>query len=214
MSGIVVRMNTNLSGSASLVYSTYLGGTNPGPMQFQNASEADGIAVDAIGNAYVVGVTLTETFPHNASFGTGRGPASGHFLVEGPGWSFVSKISPDGRRLLYSTFLRGARATAIGVDAMGQAFVTGAALQGLATTPGAFQGTFRGGAADGFVTKLSPDGNALQYSTYLGGTGSDVARDIAVNNYGMTFIRGLGSNGTDIGRFPYLFLWIVSRDGK
>ena len=185
-SGFVARLNPNRSGSASLIFATYLGG--------QNNSEADGIALDSSGNAYVVGLTNSDTFPHGATFGTGTGPSAHHGFVPIQGSTFVAKLSPDGRRLLYSSLLRGASGTAVGVDAANQAFVAGSARQGFATTTGAAQVSFGGGGSDAFVTKLNPAGNALQYSTFLGGSGSDVARDIVINNQGIAFLTGSTSS--------------------
>jgi uncharacterized repeat protein (TIGR01451 family) len=185
-SGFVARINPNRSGNASLVFATYLGG--------QNDSEADGVALDSLGNAYVVGLTNSDTFPHGAAFGTGTGPSAHYGFVPIEGSTFVAKLSPDGRRLLYSTLLRGASGTAIGVDAANQAFVAGSARKGFATTTGAAQVSFGGGGSDAFVTKLNPAGNALQYSTFLGGSGSDVARDLVLNNLGIAFLTGSTSS--------------------
>jgi uncharacterized repeat protein (TIGR01451 family) len=185
-SGFVARINPNRSGRASLVFATYLGG--------QNDSEADGVALDSLGNAYVVGLTNSDTFPHGAAFGTGTGPSAHHGFVPIEGSTFVAKLSPDGRRLLYSTLLRGASGTAIGVDAANQASVAGSARKGFATTTGAAQVSFGGGGSDAFVTKLNPAGNALEYSTFLGGSGSDVARDLVLNNLGIAFLTGSTSS--------------------
>ncbi len=191
--GFVARFNTKLSGAASLVFATYLGtiGEN-------GISEADGVAVDALGNAYVVGVTDSDSFPFTAEFGSGTGPVAGRGSIGFEPYTFVSKVSPDGKRLLYSTFLRGASGTSIAVDAANQAFVTGGARSGLATTAGAVQKTFGGGTSDAFVTKLNQSGNALQFSTFVGGAGKDAAHDIVVNNYGIAFITG----STDSSNFP------------
>lgn len=195
-SGFVARFNTSMIGDASLVYATYLGEASENG---QTSSEADGIAVDAAGNAYVVGLTNSDTFPHSVSLGSGTGPGATRGrsgIIQGP--TFVSKLSPDGKRLLYSTFLRGASGTSIVVDAANQAFVAGGARTGFATTTGAAQRTFAGGSSDAFITKLNSLGNALQYSTFIGGAGSDTARDVVVNNYGIAFITG----STDSSNFP------------
>ncbi len=194
-SGFVARFNTKLSGQASLVYATYLGGPDT---TGAGVSEADGIAVDGSGNAYVVGLTNSNSFPHSASFGSGTGPNEARGIVPIEGATFVSKLSPDGKSLVYSTFLRGASGTSIALDAVRQAYISGAARTGFATTPKALQTTFAGGSSDAFVTKLSIRGNALQYSTFLGGSASDVARDIVVNNHGIAFVTGR----TDSANFP------------
>ena len=59
------------------------------------------------------------------------------------------------------------------IDGQGSAYVVGGTNSAdYPTTPGAFQTTFGGPCCDGFVSKLSPDGSSLAYSTYLGGSGS------------------------------------------
>src|SRR5437016_654718 len=128
-----------------LAYSTYLGGfaTDIG----------HGIAVDAAGNAYVTGDANSSDFPTTpgAFQPTGRGPA------------FVTKLNGTGSALAYSTYLGNGNgnASAIAVDAAGNAYVTGIAGPNFPTTPGAFQPTFGGGFSDAFVTKLDPSGSAL-----------------------------------------------------
>jgi hypothetical protein len=164
-SGFVARFNTKLSGQASLVYATYLGGADT---TGSGVSEGDGIAADRSGNSYVVGLTNLNSFPHSASFGSGTGPNEARGVIPFEGVTFVSKLSPDGKSLVYSTFLRGASGTSIALDALGQAFIAGAARTGFAATAGALQTTFAGGSSDAFVTKLSIRGNALQYSTFIG----------------------------------------------
>jgi uncharacterized repeat protein (TIGR01451 family) len=219
-SGFVARFNTKLSGQASLVYATYLGGADT---TGSGVSEGDGIAADRSGNAYVVGLTNLNSFPHSASFGSGTGPNEARGVIPFEGVTFVSKLSPDGKSLVYSTFLRGASGTSIALDALGQAFIAGAARTGFAATAGALQTTFAGGSSDAFVTKLSIRGNALQYSTFIGGSASDLARDIAVNNHGIAFVTGR----TDSANFPIragafkwshsgvtAFVTAVQNDGK
>lgn len=186
--GFLARFNTGLSGAASLVYATYLGGANP---DGTGGSEADGVAVDSKGSVYVTGLS-SSSFPRaGATFGSGTGPNEARGELPIAGSTFVVKFSPDNKSMVYATRLRGASGTAIAVDSAGQAFVAGAASAGLAVTSGAAQSTFGGGAADAFVTKLSQNGTALQYSSFIGGSGTDVARDVVVNNYGIAFITGM-----------------------
>src|SRR5205085_10469998 len=100
-------------------------------------------------------------------------PVSGGGSVD----AFVTKLNTGGTALLYSTYLGGAgndQGISIAVDASGNAYVTG--ITGSANfpvSPGAFQ-TVYAGACDAFVSKLNPNGSALVYSTYLGGTSGDV----------------------------------------
>ncbi len=95
--------------------------------------------------------------------------------------------------LVYSTFLggsSGSRGAGIAVDGTGNAYISGSTNSNdFPTTVGAFDTTYNGGV-DAFVTKLNPDGNALVYSTYLGGTGLDRATSIAVDDLGNAYVTG------------------------
>jgi hypothetical protein len=106
----------------------------------------------------------------------------------------VSKFSADGSSLLYSTFLGGNGrdyAYSIVVDSFGYAYVTGETESAnFPTTPGAYKTTPNGGTSDAFVTKLNANGTALLSSTFLGGSGNDVGRGIAVDNSGTVYITG------------------------
>jgi hypothetical protein len=162
----------NPTGSAPLVYSTYLGGSGE--------DSSTGIAVNAAGNAYVTGGTFSTNFPTTpGAFQTTFGAGSFH--------AFVTKFNPTGSApLVYSTYLGGSGGdggSAIAVDATGNAYVTGSTnSSNFPTTAGAFQTTFGGGINDVFVTKLNPTGSApLVYSTYLGGSGDDEGSGIALD---------------------------------
>jgi hypothetical protein len=168
----------NASGSA-LIYSTYLGGSG--------TNFGRGIAVDAAGNAYVVGSTDSTNFPVTSG-AFGRTP-QGLFDV------FVAKLNPEGSALLYATLLGGTGNDAgrcIALDADGNACVAGATSSNrvpFPTTSGAFD-TNRHLNSDVFVTKLNADGSALIYSTLLGGDGSDIAYGIAVDAAGAAYVTG------------------------
>ena len=164
-----------LSPTSGLLYSTYLGGSG--------GDTANGIAVDAAGDAYVTGQTESRNFP---VAGTPLQPASG-----GGTHAFVAKLRPTSG-LLYSTYLGGSggdTATGIAVDAAGDAYVTGWTVSSdfpVAGTP--FQPVI-GGIADAFIAKLSPE-SGLVYSTYLGGTSSEQGSGIAVDGAGDAFVTG------------------------
>jgi hypothetical protein len=95
--------------------------------------------------------------------------------------------------LVYSTYLGGSgydSGTAIAVDAAGSAYVTGFTSSTDFPTANALQATYGGGTWDVYVTKLNPTGSALVYSTYLGGSNSDVGADIAVDSFGNAYVTG------------------------
>ena len=171
----------NAAGSA-LVYSTYLGATDTGGF---------GIAVDASGNAFVAGFTNSADFPTTAgAFQTTSG---------GLGDAFVTKLNPAGSGLLYSTYLGGSggeQATAIAVDTAGNAFITGhTSSANFPTTRGAFQATCGGcdvatNSGDAFITKLNPNGSALVYSTFLGGSGDETGNGVAIDAAGNAYVTG------------------------
>jgi hypothetical protein len=155
--------------SVSYAYSTYLGGNGD--------DEGQAIAFDSSGNAYVTGNTASTNFPVVGGVGTHVGSAD----------VFVTKIKADGSSLVYSTYVGGSgddSGNAIAVDAAGDAFVAGGtASTNFPHTAGAFQTALGSGAAvNCFVFKLNPGGTALTYSTYLGGSGTDIAFGIAVDS--------------------------------
>jgi uncharacterized repeat protein (TIGR01451 family) len=170
----------NATGSA-LLYSTYLGGTG--------TDYGWSIAVDTNGNAYVCGDTAnTGDFPTTA----------GAFLTNSvnlSGW--VTKLTSDGTALDYSTYLSSNDCTyarGIAIDPAGNAYVTGnfydcSGNEGFVTTVGAFQ-TVHSGLNDAFVLKLTPDGSALVYSTFLGGNNIDGGSSIAIDNQGNAYVTG------------------------
>jgi Beta-propeller repeat len=182
----VTKLNPTGSG---LVYSTYLGGSG---LDF-----AQGIALDALGNAYMIGFTTSTNFPV-------AGGAYQSTFGGGPTDAFVTKLNAAGSALVYSTYLGGSSledAFAIAVDAAGNAYVTGGTEStNFPTTPGAFQTTLTASEA-GFVTKLNPGGSGLVYSTYFeqtpfGGAGFTEVYGVAVDPLGDAYITGhsLGPN--------------------
>jgi hypothetical protein len=167
------------------VYSTYLGG--------EGNDYGYSIALDSGDNAYVTGRTSSNSSP--GFFPTTPGA---YQTASGGGYdAFVTKLSPAGNALVYSTFLGGGaydEGDGIAVDSGGNAYVTGYTSSNSSpgffpTTPGAYQ-TASGGDYDAFVTKLASTGNALVYSTYLGGEGIDAGYDIAVNSGGNAYVTG------------------------
>src|SRR5438874_4699129 len=135
-------------------------------------------------------------------------------------------MNRDGSGVIYSTFVGGTGtlddAVACTVDANGDLYLSGATNSNdYPTTPGAFQRTSAGGdgslcpdpfsdpwgqptPCDGFVTKLSPDGAHLVFSTYAGGTGGDWLIGIQVDRHGDVFAVG-DTSSTDFPTTPGAF---------
>jgi len=177
----------NASGTA-LVYSTYLGGALD--------DYGLGIAVDASGNVYVTGRTYSTNFP------TLNAIQETYVKSEPYGDGFVTKINASGNALVYSTYLGGTgdeQCSGIAVDASGNAYVTGYTSSTNFPTLNPIQAN-NGGVYNVFVTEINASGNALVYSTYLGGAGDDYAQGIAVDASGNVYVTG-GTNSTN---FPTL----------
>ena len=154
-----------------LTDSTYLGG-NGNDRSFA-------IAVDASGNAYVTGQTSFTGFPTASPFQADGGGGQD---------AFVTKLNAAGNALVYSTYLGGSDSETgrgIAVDASGSAYVTGSTESTDFPTANPIQPAL-GGTGDAFVTKLNAAGNALVYSTYLGGSSFEGGYGIAVDGSGPT----------------------------
>jgi hypothetical protein len=198
----VAKFDPSLSGSASLVFSTYLGGTgyypdSQGPdFSYTDQQPGPAIAVDSAGDAYVTGIT-----------GGGLPTTSGAFQRkladhrnDGHGDAFVIKLNPSGSALVYSTYLGGNGldgGASIAVDSSGNAYVTGWTWSTNFPTANPIQSS-NGGTADAFVTTLNSTGSGLLFSTYLGGSGYDYGYGIAVDSSGNAYVTG----ATYTGAFP------------
>ncbi len=179
----VVKLNPTGSG---LEYGTFLGGSG------SNGDTGAAIAVDQAGSAYVAGMTTSSDFPVTPdAFDTSYSNTE----------AFVAKLNPAGSGLAYATFLGGSDVdigSAIAVDQVGSAYVTGWILStDFPVTPGAFD-TSHNGSADVFVAKLNPAGSDLAYATFLGGSSDDEGRAIAVDGSGSAYVTG----GTTSSNFP------------
>jgi Beta-propeller repeat len=156
----------NASGSA-LVYSTYIGGSS--------FEEGNSIAIDSKGNAYVTGITYSTDYPTTA----GVIQTTGNVLGDG----FVTELNASGSSLVYSTYLGGSGSTqpfAIAVDSADAAYVAGNTTASDFPVASAYQSKLKG-SSNAFVAKIAAGGTKLNYSTYLGGSGSDSAFAIAVS---------------------------------
>jgi len=168
------------SGS-TLVYSTYLGGSN--------YEYAYGVADDISGNAYVTGVTSSIDFPTvNPLQPSNQGGQN----------AFVAKLNPTGSALVYSTYLGGSGnggGSSIAVDSSGDGYVTGTTdSTDFPTTANSFQPATNNTYTAGFIAKLNATGSALVYSTYLHGTEGLVGEvdplGIALDASGNAYLTG------------------------
>jgi hypothetical protein len=210
----VAKFDPALSGAASLVYSTYLGGTSTlyeehygaGYVPNINAAIvvpelAGGIAVDGAGNAYVTSATNFTNFPttlgaYQTSINNQPPPST--FPASD---AFVTKLNATGSALVYSTYLGGGTngsggtssgGAGVAVDANGDAFVTGWTNSTSFPTLNPVQATNGTGFFDSFVTELNPAGSGLLFSTYLGsgsGNGYD-GYGIGLDSAGNVYVGG------------------------
>jgi hypothetical protein len=183
--GVTDLFVTKLSPDFEIVYSTYLGGTDSeigGPFAGDGWND---IAVDEEQNVYLLASTRSRDFP------TTTGVVQPHF-GGGPDDVVIAKLSADGSRLIYSTYLGGTgedQGRAIAVDRQGSAYVTGRTMSRDFPLSRAFQ-TSHGGNVDAFITRISPDGSTLVYSSFLGGSDIEVGRDIAIDPSGSAYVAG------------------------
>src|SRR6185437_11969063 len=170
----VAKLNAT---GTSLLYSTYLGGSN--------ADVGTSIAVDGGGNVYVAGETESVDFPTNSV-----SPPFG-----GVHDAFIVKLTATDTNLIYATFLGGGgddRALSVAADSTGDAVVVGVTTStNFPITADAIQTNFFTGLYDIFITKLSPDGTSRLFSTYLGDYGDDEATRVALDVAGNIYVTGL-----------------------
>ncbi len=180
----------------NLIYSTYLGGSDRDYLY--------DMRVNAVGEAYVVGYTLSSDFPTT--------PGAMQSSLNGNGDAFVTKLSSDGGSVLQSTFVGGSNydlANGMALRPNGEVFVVGnTGSTDYPVTPGVLQPNISTAPSlvveDAFITRLAPDFGSAIYSTYMGGTNTDGAYCVAVNNNGEAFISGVTYStdlNTSIGAF-------------
>ena len=191
-----------------LSYASYLAGTStdyignitgPGVSQ---VGTSQGLALDSAGSVYVAGYTKSIDFPTTKNPYKSAPPAKVSGVSPGQ-WpsAFVTKFSPDGSSLVYSTYLGGNGLDygyAIAVDSSGNAYVTGRTNSpNFPITAGAYETVCSASpastcnAASAFVTKLNSTGTGIVYSTFLGGYASwAYATAIAVDGSGRAYIAG------------------------
>ncbi len=184
--GYIAKFDLAETRNASLIYCTYLGGTE------QDNPRA--VAVDALQRTYIAGFTQSFDFPRKNAFDTTFAGSE----------AFITKMNADGTQLFYSSFLGGDAADdgrAIAIDAAGNAYVTGETFSSNFPTLNAFQSTKAGPSfrSDAFVAKISAVASdsvspQLLYSTFIGGKETDQPNAIAVGLRNNAFIAGLTSS--------------------
>ena len=189
---VVLKIDPAQSGAASLVFSTFLGGTG--------GDWGYGIALDGSGDIYVGGMTRSSDFPLANPYQAAHGGGSND--------GFVSKFNYTGATLslVYSTYLGGTgndTVRAVAANSTGNAFVTGDTDSTDFPTLN-FYDNSHSASQDVFVTLFTTNGDTLEYSTYLGSTGQDTAYGIAVDGNNAAYITGSTSSTDFPTANPYM----------
>jgi PKD repeat protein len=179
--GFVCKFNPTLSGSSSLIYATYDGVTAGHMYNYA-------IAIDSVGNAYITGKTsgIMETTCNG--FDTTKNDGDDAFIL---------KFNNTSSSLLYGTYLGGSgedSGNSIALDNSGNIYVTGyTGSASFPITPGAYDTTYNSNT-DIFVSKLSASGTSFLYSTFFGGSGTDIAQSLAIDTIGNVYLAGYTSS--------------------
>lgn len=177
-----------------LAYATYFGGT----------SGTDNIFAIAIG-------------PDDSLFVTGENMSPGMatpdaYITKPPSYSsFLAKLNPEGTAVTYFTYIGWAggytKSQALAVDAQGRAYVAGhTSSKQLPVTPNAIQPAYAGGFRDAFLARISADGKAADYLTYLGGSTKgtsdpdETANALRIDAHGHVYVTGETSSPDFPGR--------------
>lgn len=203
----VTKLDPLQSGNASLLYSSFLGGSG---QDFGSS-----IAVDSAGNAYVCGNTNSTNFPVKSIPG---GFSVFQTVNNGVVDAFVSKINPSltgANSLVFSTYFGGAnidRGSDIGIElSTSRIVIVGVTDSDASTFPlmNAFDSTQAGNEA--FIAKLSADGTGLVYSSYLGGSNDDRGEAVAIDSAGNAYLTGSTSSGAS---FPTVNPFVTNASGS
>ncbi|MBC8002384.1 MAG: SBBP repeat-containing protein, partial [Opitutaceae bacterium] len=175
----VAKFNPAASGNSSLVYATYLGGGG--------TDSAFAIAVDNQNQAYVTGVTGSFNFPLQAAAGASVLDSNNQVNE-----AFVTCLNANASGAVFSTFLGGAgqeEGLAITLDRDRNIIVAGDTTSGDFARVSATQQTI-GGGRDAFVTKIAAGGTAIRFSTFLGGSGNELAAGVFTDGASSIYLAG------------------------
>ncbi|MGB6943711.1 MAG: SBBP repeat-containing protein [Bryobacteraceae bacterium] len=168
----------------SLLFSTYLGGAK--------MDGAYGMSLDSSGNPIVSGVTESTDFPAT--------PSAFQPRLRGLIDAFVTKLSADGTRILWSTYYGGSKANSdqflggsVAVDEGGRVWLSGMTNSPDLPTRNPSQASYGGGDFDGFLAAFSSDGAKLCYGSFIGGRGHDILEGLAAGS-GKVYASGLSSS--------------------
>lgn len=186
--GIVGVMDLSKSGVQSLVYSTFIGGTGN--------DEIRAMALDAKGNVIVAGYTLSTDFPVTGDAMQNQNGGNGDAFV-----AILNPSLPFAQGLLYATYFGGSHgevAYGVGGDASGNVYLTGYTLSSDLPIAGSIPQSSWGKGIDVFVASFKPGivgKGALNFSTFLGGSGTYVPTALTIGADGAVYVTGYGNSG-------------------
>lgn len=186
---IYLQVSGRVNGNAVIIEQNFAT-----PSNIVSFERGRSITVDGTGAIYVVGETGSGDFPT-------VNPLQATLALPGTGDIFVTKFSPDGSTIIFSTFLGGTQSESgydIAVDTTGNIYVTGETYSSDFPLWNPYQAAIASLVPDVFVVKMAPNGDGFIYSTYLGGDDWDRGYSIAVDSSGQAFVTG----STDSANFP------------
>lgn len=180
--GITDAFVAKFSSNGELLYSTYLGGSTPN--QYDGGVD---IQVDSSEHFYIAGYTSSSDFPtinaYDDTYNMGENPYYD---------AFVTKFSPDGTILLFSTYLGGTNtdcAYGLEIDKQETVYITGVTWSSDFPVVDSYDGVLNG-SMDIFITRLCSTGESVIYSTYIGGSEDETGFDIALDKKGAIYVTG------------------------